>query len=174
MNLILLRHATRSGIVEFGVTETPLNPIGRAQAEDLVTAVETLKILPRPQALLSSPKLRARQTLAALATASSLEISVLDELDERHQSETQKAFEHRVRMSLEIIRTRFANAKPDDAVYVCSHLDFLETAALVWPSDFSEREAQRPWSTLEYQIFDWQDGVLKSKKRGRIEPRVSQ
>ncbi len=172
MNLVLLRHATRSGLAPSIGTEFPLNSVGLAQAEDFATEVESLKALPRPTCLVSSPKLRARQTLLPLARASSLEIKIMAELDERHDNETFNSFEQRIRGVIDLIQKRFAKSKaPTDTIYVCSHLDVLEAAARLWPTDFSERESQATWSTLEYQIFDWRDDILKARTRSRIEPR---
>lgn len=168
--LVLLRHATRSSFSLGTASELPLNAVGFAQAEDLVNAVEARRALPRPTILIASPKLRARQTLEPLARALDLEIEVIDALDERRDDETQREFEARVREALASIRALFP-ADRSATVYACTHLDVLEAAALHWPSDFSERESRATWSTLEYQILDARDSVLKTRARGRIEPR---
>ena len=172
MNLVLLRHATRSGFSLGSGDELPLNLVGLAQAEDLVTAVNTEHRLPPPTCLVSSPKLRARQTLLPLARACALELQIMNELDERRDSETQKAFGQRIRSVIDLIRSSVKKPRAlDETIYVCTHLDVLEAASLLWPTDFSDREAQASWSTLEYQIFEWNDDILYARSRSRIELR---
>ena len=166
--IVLLRHATRSAVLEF-VQNTPgaessLNAVGFAQAEDLADLVKLGGKLPAPTRLLASPKLRARQTFEPLSKSTGLAIEILDDLDERRDSESLKRFEDRVRS----IPTQIVGG---GVVYMCTHLDVLEAAALLWPTDFSERESAHPWSTLEYQVFKLKNGFFESGTRGRIEPR---
>jgi phosphohistidine phosphatase SixA len=163
--VVLLRHATRSAVLEFGSGESSLNAIGLAQAEDFADAVRAAGKLPRPDRLLTSPKQRARQTLEPLSKALALPLIVEAALDERRDNESLEAFEKRVREIFESIRSHRGVS------YLCTHLDVLEAASLLWPTDFSAREQSLPWSTLEYQIFDLRDGVLRASSRNRIEPR---
>lgn len=171
MNLVLLRHATRSPVPETGqgsgANEYPLNSVGLTQAEDLVGAVEQLGKLPPPTLIFSSPKLRARQTMTPLSKAFEVEIKIFDDLDERLDSESLSSFEKRVRGAYDILKSHAAN----ETVYFCTHLDVLETASALWPTDFSEREMAQSWSTLEYQVFNYDNGLLKSGLRARIPPR---
>jgi broad specificity phosphatase PhoE len=167
MNLVLLRHATRSSVLEFGSTESSLNVTGLAQASDLIQHVQPQGELPSPSTLFSSPKLRARQTLEPLSQALPLKIHILSDLDERRENESLSKFERRVRDVID-----FTLTLPDpETVYLCTHLDVLEAAALLWPTNFTERESATPWSTLEYQVFKRVDGILQSGLRGRVEPR---
>ena len=167
MNLVLLRHATRSSVLEFGSGESALNAVGLAQAEDLVSAVQVHGKPPPPTLLFISPKLRARQTLTPLSKAVHLELKIFDDLDERRETESLSTFERRVRAIFESVKNLGAN----ETVYLCSHLDVLEAACVLWPTDFSEREMVQAWSTLEYQVFKIQNGVLMSGLRGRVGPR---
>jgi phosphohistidine phosphatase SixA len=175
MNLVLLRHATRSSVLEFGSGEPALNSVGLAQAEDLVGVVQTLGKLPPPTLLYASPKLRARQTLTPLSKALHLDLKIFDLLDERRETESLSAFERRVRLIFETFQTQnshqSSNQDSQATVYLCSHLDVLEAACLLWPTDFSEHEMALSWSTLEYQVFKIQNGILSSGLRGRVAPR---
>lgn len=163
--IVLMRHATRSAVLEFGAGESSLNAVGRTQAEDLADLVKMGGQLPAPSRLFSSPKLRARQTLEPLSKATGLQLEILADLDERRDNESAKAFEDRVRALPEKL-------PKTGTLFLCTHLDVLEAAALSWPTDFSERESTQTWSTLEYQVFKVRSGaVLESALRGRIEPR---
>ena len=112
--LILLRHATRSAFSESG--ESILNADGHRQAADFVLKVRD-GAAPPPTRLVSSPRLRALQTLAPLSESTHLKTDIVEELDERHNHETQSAFEVRVRKSFDVIRETFAKA-PGESIYV--------------------------------------------------------
>ena len=167
--IVLLRHATRSAVLEFGASESSLNAVGLAQAEDLADLVKKGAKIPPPTQLISSPKLRARQTLTPLSKSTGLKIEILDDLDERRDHESANAFDQRIRS----IPEKFSKfLGPEGTLYLCTHLDVLEAAALLWPTNFSDRESTQSWSTLEYQVFKFQNGILESAQRGRIEPRL--
>lgn len=169
--IVLMRHATRSAGLDFGSVksgdaagESPLNAVGLAQAEDLADLVRSKGKLPAPTRLFSSPKLRARQTLEPLSKTTGLALEILEDLDERRDREALKDFTERVRGIPSLL-------KGGGTIYLCTHLDVLEAAALAWPTDFSEHESTKSWSTLEYQVFKVKNGFLESGARGRIEPR---
>ena len=166
LQIVLLRHATRSAALD----DSPLNIIGLAQAKDFADFVQRGEKLPPPTRLLVSPKLRARQTLGPLSYATGLELETLDALDERRERESAESFEERVLSIISHLATACGQTQ-QEAIYLCTHLDVLEAAALLWPTDFSEHEGGLPWSTLEYQVFIFKDGVLEASDRGRIEPR---
>lgn len=160
--IVLMRHATRAAVLEFGNSESSLNAVGLAQAEKLADAVKLAGKLPAPTRLLCSPKLRARQTLEPLSKASGLKIEIVTDLDERREHESLKTFEERIR--------KLAESLPqNETVYVCTHLDVLEVAAALWPTNFSERESAQTWSTLEFQVFKIRGGLFEAGARGRIE-----
>lgn len=173
MKLVLLRHATRSAFdQELGPAgESPLNAIGLAQAEDLISHLAPKGVLPAPTRLLVSPKLRARQTLTPLARECALELEIDQRLDERKNAESLRDFNERVRAFFEVI-TEGAASGDKSVVYACTHFDWLEAAALLWPTNFSERESSASWSPLEYQIFRLTDeGLLNTVSRGHVAPR---
>ncbi len=164
--IVLLRHATRSAVLDFATGgESPLNAVGLAQAQDLVDLVARKTTLPSPTRLVASPKLRARQTLEPLSQALKIALEIDENLDERRDNESSKTFEDRIRkLSDKYVHNSGAT------IFLCTHLDVLEAAALSWPTTFSERESSMPWSTLEYQVFKVNNGLLESGARGRIEP----
>jgi broad specificity phosphatase PhoE len=81
--LILVRHgetaANSEGRLQ-GQVETELNDRGRGQAERLATAVAKLE----PVAVVSSPLRRARETAAAIGSASGLDVEIDERLTELH------------------------------------------------------------------------------------------
>src|ERR1700733_8478059 len=114
MQVILLRHATRN-THELG--DPPLNVVGLAQAQALIDQ------LPVPTLILSSPKRRARETLAPLSRFLDLPIVVDERINERQREESQKVFETRVQDLLASL-----SAREKKCILICSHLDWLETA----------------------------------------------
>src|SRR3954466_14660365 len=83
MRLVLFRHAERANS---GVENPPLSSRGEEQSLQLIKLVEENKI-ESPQKLISSPKLRARQTFLPLAKKRAIDILTWDDLDERSSSE---------------------------------------------------------------------------------------
>lgn len=160
MKVVLLRHATRES-QDFG--DSPLSIGGQGQAQELVERARALAQLPSPTALRPSPKRRARETLAPLSNATGLALDVDPRLDERHQNESAKEFEERVR---EVIRELDESDSSDGAcVYLCTHLDWLEMAMALIASDLREPESSLPWSTAEYRIFEVERGLWKFRAR---------
>ena len=154
MHVILLRHASRN---THDLGDPPLNVTGLAQAQALVESLNTNARIPRPTQIISSPKKRARETLAPIAK--SLEISVVidDRLDERHQNESQKVFEARVHDLLASLDSRETSC-----ILICSHFDWLETAfvSLTNLIDYGSESSgiSFDWATAEYKVFEFHDG----------------
>jgi broad specificity phosphatase PhoE len=167
MKVVLLRHGTRAS-QDFG--DSPLSPVGHKQAEDLAERVQSLSDLPRPTLLLCSPKRRARETLQPLSDSAQLgmelALTIDARIDERHQAETGREFESRLKEVLDEVSN-----KSEDCIYICSHLDWLELAMVLIPSNMSELEKALSWSTAEYRIFKVEHGLWNFKLRGSIAPR---
>ena len=155
----MLRHGARSPH-DFG--DSSLNADGRAQAEALARAISPQGPLPAPTALASSPKRRAKETLAPLAAALQLRLTVDQRLDERHQNETMKEFEARIRALLD----ELASGGRDTCVYLCSHLDWLELALALLPSDLRDTDVN--WTNCEYRVFRWQDDLWSLVSNGTV------
>jgi hypothetical protein len=89
-------------------------------------------------------------------------------LNERHQNETGREFETRLKDFLDEL---MQNADGDGCAYICSHLDWLELALVLITSDLSELEASSSWSTAEYRVFKLESDLWTFKLRGSIAPR---
>lgn len=162
MNIVLLRHATRSAFLEFGQSESSLNDVGRRQAEALVAHVQPHGRLPVPTQIFSSPKLRARQTVEPLSKALKLPVTIMPDLDERGDTESAAHFEQRLRA--------LPSKLIGETIFLCTHLDVLEAASILWPTTMTPQQQAQAWSTLEYQEFTANEGVLEPKTRGRVSP----
>lgn len=86
MRLLLIRHARTAANAEGrsqGRTDHPLDELGLRQAE----ALAELVIAHEPDALVSSPALRARSTAAPIAAATGLEVAIDERLHEVDQGD---------------------------------------------------------------------------------------
>jgi phosphohistidine phosphatase SixA len=163
--LILMRHAARAGGMD------GLSPEGHKQAEGLPKLLE-LKILKhfrRPATefhLASSPKLRTQQTLRFLRDGLQAPLTVVSDLDERTGDETQSAMEKRVKFQLNKWTTEASDSlklSPNELfiTLACSHLDWLEAAALFIDSDELDLQRAEPWAPLSMKIYGFQNGIWR-------------
>ena len=168
MKIVLLRHATRSAM---GLGDSPLTLLGLAQAEEFGTKAATAQVqLPKPTHVIASPKQRARQTLEPLAEKTGIALKIDHRLDERHQNESAQIFTHRLREILAEVESIESNSvTPEPAIYLCSHLDWLEQAVTEISTDLTDIEAAASWQTCEYRIFNVEDGLWQFVRRGRAE-----
>lgn len=185
MKVVLFRHATRS--IQ-GLGDCPLSAEGLAQAENIPAFLTPQGPLPKPTHLFCSPKKRAQQTLQPLAENQALPLKIDPRLDERHQNESGADFETRIRSLIEDVASlshRSLSGEAADApalssadsaeacVYLCSHLDWLETALVLLDSDLSDLEIASGWATAEFRIFRVQeDGLWALKSGGGIPTRL--
>lgn len=174
MKAVFFRHATRS--VQ-GLGDAQLNAAGLRQAEELASGLSPQGPLPHPTHLMCSPKKRARQTLAPLSARTQLPLIIDERLDERRQNESTREFEDRVRSLTEEILSpetkTFLEEKNttkgcDPCVFLCSHLDWLETAMALVPSDMSDAEIAAPWTTAEFRVFRIEGDLWMCKGGGVI------
>jgi broad specificity phosphatase PhoE len=156
MKLVMLRHGARSPH-DFG--DSSLNADGRAQAEALKSAIAPQGPLPQPTVLVASPKRRAKETLTPLANALQIGLTIDQRLDERHQNENMKEFEKRVLTLLDGLTNQLAKSSGarETCVFLCSHLDWLELALALLPTDLRSTDVN--WTNCEYRVFRWQDGI---------------
>jgi phosphohistidine phosphatase SixA len=183
--VILMRHGSRD---TYSPGDSPLNTTGLAQAEVLAKLVRS-GLFPTPSRLIVSPKKRAKQTLSPLAAFLGFDPTVDPRLDERNSDEALQDFESRVRSFLDDVARAPNSRHPEPPVaklaatapatlapamasasltIACSHLDWLESAMVLAPSDMSESELTEPWSPGAYRIFEIVDGVWKHTKSGVI------
>ncbi len=171
--LILMRHAARAGGMD------GLSPEGHRQAEGLPKLLESkiLKHFLRPATsfqLCSSPKLRTQQTLRFIRDGHQLSIQVLSDLDERTGDESQSTMEKRVKFLLnkwtneaavseQLSANRRTEVHPQrlSVTLGCSHLDWLEAAALFIDSDELEIHRSEPWAPLSMKIYGFQNGIWR-------------
>lgn len=161
--VVIFRHATRAMT---DLEDPSLNAQGLAQAERLVHLIHPKGPLPVPTAIWTSPKLRARQTMMAVADRLSIQPEVRADLDERTSAEDRAQFRSRIHNCISVLEAR---VKAQTCFYVCSHFDWLEDAMQMLPSDMSDLDIAMPFGTAEYRIFAIEDGVWKLVGRGRAE-----
>ena len=161
MRVLMFRHAEREST---GSPNPPLSPRGLKQAVKLVKDIHT-GLLPRPQRLYCSPKLRAHQTFHQAHSVLGVELSTHADLDERRTSESVDQFEKRVQKFLQFISSQ------RDVMYFVTHLDWIEEALLRIPADtdLSKEEFQR-WQPGQVAEFEVHDGVWMFQKLKVLEP----
>ena len=164
--MILLRHATRSAV---GVSDNSLNSMGEAQAQKLVKHLVPQGPLLVPTKLLASPKIRARETLDPLARAIHVPLKIDDRLDERNNGESREQFEERIVSLLEELTEESAR-DPKSCALLCTHLDWLEHAMVLMPSDMTDLETSAGWVTAEYRAFEINEGVWSLTTEGAVAP----
>jgi phosphohistidine phosphatase SixA len=165
MKIVFLRHATRS---TQGLGDSALNQTGLIQAANLPDLLVPRGPLPLPLQLYSSPRKRAQQTLGPLAAHTQVPIEVDMRLDERQQNESATDFEKRVLAMIGLLED-LATAAPENstgAIYVCTHLDWLEAGMQLLHSDMRDTEIYHNWSAAEFRIFKVHEGLWQSKERG--------
>ena len=160
--MILLRHATRSAL---GVSDNSLNSVGEAQAQKLVKHLVPHGPLRVPTKLLASPKIRARETLDPLARAIHVPLEIDDRLDERNSGESLEHFEERI-----VSLINELTDEQNGCALLCTHLDWLEHAMVLMPSDMTELETSAGWVTAEYRAFDINDGLWSLTTEGAVAP----
>lgn len=163
--LILLRHAARDmsddGLSETGLKQADTLPgrILKAFSHLGLTSPDSVSLK-----IKSSPKARTRATLRTLSKELSISIEVDARLDERTPGERVDVFEKRVESFLEEAALRV----PTGETWVaCSHLDWLEHASLVIPSDENDFERSEPWPPMTIRIYIFENGIWQRAK-GKI------
>lgn len=147
--IILMRHAARA----FDGDHLSLE--GRTQASQLRQKLASLGI-GAPARIQSSPKNRTQQTLRNLSNEVSVKIEVDARLDERESGESFVEFEDRVKSFLgDLDGSMFT------VTLACSHLDWLEAAALLLSSDDGDLERAEPWSPMAIRAYMFNDGIWK-------------
>ena len=179
MQFVLMRHATRASSFD---NDCPLSAVGHAQAAHASSVLAPKGVLPKPSVIFSSPKLRARQTVAHLARHLDYEVKCDDRLDERDSHESRQLFEARIQsfiasatasITSSAIHHRGAATQaemttPPDSdsqnlnrvivhesvTLACSHMDWLESVLTLIPTNLSELEMATPWAAGEFRVFD--------------------
>jgi len=111
-----------------------------------------------------SPKHRTHESVLPLATATSRATPpplVLTELDERRAHESAAEFENRVQHFLTRLDDELRLRQR--AILICSHLDWLETAALFLSSDDTDLARGHAWTPGHSRHYQWQDGIWRRR-----------
>ncbi|MFN7727877.1 MAG: SixA phosphatase family protein [Bdellovibrio sp.] len=160
MQIFLFRHAERENS---GAGNPPLSARGLKQARELAKLRESGAFPPAGKVLVS-PKIRTQQTFAPLAESLELQLAMTPELDERLSSESASQFASRVKRFLGYLE------RQTGVLYVCTHLDWLEEAMIVIPSDTDLlAEKFQTWAPAQFIEFDVREGLWQVLKSGRIE-----
>ncbi len=165
--LLLMRHATRDmsddGLSETGLKQASLLP---ERYKNLCASLGR----PAPSGSLkikSSPKARTRATVRNLAAENSASVEIETRLDERISGEAVERFEKRVESFLEdalVWAEKQARSETPETWVACSHLDWLEHASLVIPSDENDFERSEPWPPMTIRAYVFQNGIWNRAK----------
>ena len=148
--------------------DPPLSFKGRSQAKALVRAVQSGK-LPKPQILLSSPKIRAVQTFEPLVQSVGGVLKIRPELEERHNSEENSQFLSRIREQWAWL-TRQAEESPQDC-FIVTHSDWIGEALPMIPSpDNLTEDHYQWWRPCQYMHLEFQEGLWKIREFNLILP----
>ena len=161
MKVLLFRHAEKAND---GTANPPLSREGLNQARRLVEEVSAKK-LPKPKALLSSPRLRAQQTFKELSLGTGIPVQVNPLLNERAPTESPLDFRRRVQEFLVSFQLDFNS---EDCVYLCSHLDWIEEFLTIIesPTDFSAPQYSH-WSSAQWMMLE-KDEIWEVLKIDRV------
>lgn len=164
MRFILLRHADKERSFE---ANPKLSATGRKQAQALAEFVLDGS-LPGPMQLLSSPKIRAKQTLEPLSKASGVKIQEMPELLERQSHESAPQFLARIQSM--ISRLEKQKQSSSAAIYAVTHFDWVEEFLAVLHSDQDFSESQfHSWSPCQYMEFEVKDGLWHYCRWGKVD-----
>lgn len=151
--LIFMRHGARA----FDGDQLSLE--GKKQALALGNTLRTKRVS-LPTQLFSSPKKRTQATLATLAIETGVRVQIDPRLDERLGGESEQDFENRVKSVLQECDDWAATTLHTETRLICSHLDWLEAAAVFLTSDETDLERSEPWSPLAIRTYEY-DGVWR-------------
>lgn len=157
--LTLIRHGARAPIGD------QLSAQGEAQAAALVDRIRAMP-WPAPTQLIASPKNRTKATLRNLSEALVVPISVDASVDEQTELESNEGFDRRVQIRIGGWHEIAVNGpSPGNAAtthwLVCSHMDWLENAAIFLDSDESDFDRTNPWPPLSLRSYAMVDGLWR-------------
>jgi broad specificity phosphatase PhoE len=152
----LFRHAEKELGQNFISRNNPgLSPAGHKQAQSIVklfTELEKQDPLTRPEVIISSPKIRAVQTLTPLAEKFGIKIQLSEELFERHSTENAQEFLTRVKNFIEWLPSL------NKTTCIVTHFDWIEDAMVAIPCDSDLNSAEHhhwsPAQSMEFKIED--------------------
>lgn len=160
MQIVLFRHAEKSSV---GAQNPGLSARGHAQA-NLISNLASQGELPSPTRFLSSPLLRAQQTLLPASQKFEKTIEIVADLNERQNLESVDQFRHRISRFLRWVETQTG------LLYVCSHLDWIDEAMSLITSDVNlNQDRYQHWSPAAHLCFEIDaSGLWVLEKQGEI------
>lgn len=160
MEVLIFRHAERDNS---GDSNPDLSPRGLKQAQGL-SELALRQDLPRPQRLICSPKKRAQSTFTALSQSAQIPLAIQDALDERLPNESMPEFKNRIQTFLNGLAL-----KSSSVIYICSHMDWLEEALCLIPSDTDLLSPQfQVWPPGKYLHFHVEDKIWHFLNSGEL------
>jgi len=150
MQCLFIRHGDKSW--ESDQSEVGLSPRGHGQAQNFAHLVLNKK-LPKPNQLLTSPLLRAKETLLPLS-AQCL-VPLLPDPNLLLQLEHEPTSQFLKRVESFFTNTLFFHPKIDLdwTIYICSHQDWLSHAAEIIQNYTPEKTKSFFWPTGQYYLF---------------------
>lgn len=146
MVLVLLRHALKA---DNGTANPPLTPKGFEQAQNLKERVQK-GLLPKPTKTISSPRLRAQQTLQPLCQFANTPLEIIDNLNERQSTESAADFYYRIQSFFQNLKVN----NSQECIYLCSHVDWLfESLALLGPS-IKNMPVMSSWASAQVLVLE--------------------
>lgn len=160
MEVFVFRHAERDNSGDFN---PDLSPRGHKQAQ-VLSELALRQHLPHPQRLICSPKKRAQNTFAVLSQKTQVPLTIQDALDERHPEESLTQFKARIQTFLNELAL-----KSSSVIYICSHMDWLEEALILIPSDTDLLSPSfQTWPPGKYLHFHLEDKIWHFLKSGEL------
>lgn len=163
MIIYVFRHAQKA--TDFS-SNPDLTEAGHRQAQELLKKV-TSKQLPIPDALWTSPKIRAQNTFIPLSHHLSLDLVKHEGLYEQSPDEDLSQFRQRVRKVLES-----AANSGKEVLFICSHYDWVVEAMNIIPADKDlSGDDFHHWSPCQhvgFRVLD--DGLFEFIELKRISP----
>lgn len=163
MQVFIFRHGEKESSFD---GDPNLTLRGRAQATKLAEWVQQGR-LPSPTLLLSSPKKRAQQTFEPLAKNSGLKLNLDTSLTEKTHQETPEQFRDRVQKTVQNLNDQ-AGLQKGQCVYIVSHMDWLEEALSLIPSDIDFNLRPLFWAPCQYTHFVIRDHLWSFIKTQQI------
>ena len=161
MRLYLFRHVERENS---GIANPSISLKGRNQAQLLSDRVKNGN-WDKPTKLLASPKARAIATFEPLSQTAQMQVQILNNLDERQNSETAEQFAHRVRQGL------VEATESPGVIFLVTHLDWIEEALLYIPSSSDLLLSQHQiWEPGQHMVFEIHDGQWDLVLFGGLQP----
>lgn len=156
----MFRHAERDNS---GDSNPDLSPRGRKQAE-VLSELALKQHLPLPLRLMCSPKKRAQSTFSVLSENAKVPLSIQDALDERLPEESLPQFKSRIQTFLSEL-----TLKSSSVIYICSHMDWLEEALILIPSDTDLLSPSfQTWPPGKFLHFHIEDKIWHFLKAGEL------